>query len=460
MTNLCSLSKGLGASAVCAGSLVLSIAGQVLGWTLLSNASAGIALVASVVAGVFIWRTYGVVRQAGRVCRAVADGDFEVRMVHVRERGALGALQWSINGMIDRCDAYVRESAAAMEAVRANKYYRRIREEGLHGALLVSARTINDAMGSIESRIRSFERATEGFEQSVGDIVERVSTASGHMGDVATRLDRGAGETSENASGVAAAAEQATANIQSIAAACGELRGSAQEIGVQVVRSAEFVKRAVSRSAEAEATIGEMATAGQNIAEVAGLIRAIAAQTNLLALNATIEAARAGEAGKGFAVVAAEVKSLALQTARATGQIDVHIAEVKGATRGAVEAVAEINGLVSEVNQVTSAVVDTVHAQTRATQEIGDNIEQALAGFRDISANIFRVTENAGQTERLAKGTKEASVGLAAEADRLAGQVREFLRALWDGPLQGHREEDRANDRPPAKSAPKLRLVA
>lgn len=460
MTNLCSLSKAFGSSAACSVSLVFSLVAQALGWTFVSSVAAGVGLVASAATGVFIWKANAAVRQAARVCRAVADGDFEARVVHIRERGALGALLWSINGMIDRCDAYVRESAAAMEAVRANKYYRRIREEGLHGALLVSARTINEAMASIESRIRSFEHATQGFERSVGDIVERVTTASGHMGDVATRLDRGAGETSENASGVAAAAEQATTNIQSIAAACGELRGSAQEIGVQVVRSAEFVTRAVSRSAEAEATIGEMAAAGQNIAEVAGLIRAIATQTNLLALNATIEAARAGEAGKGFGVVAAEVKSLALQTARATGQIDVHIAEVRNATRAAVEAVAEINGLVSEVNQVTSAVVGTVHAQTRATQEIGDNIEQALAGFRDISVNIFGVTENAGQTERLAKGTKEASIGLAAEADRLAGQVREFLRALWDGPLKGHREESRGDDRLPAKPAPKLRLVA
>ncbi len=61
------------------------------------------------------------------------------------------------------------------------------------------------------------------------------------------------------------------------------------------------------------------------MAQIVGLIDAIAAQTNLLALNATIEAARAGEAGRGFAVVAQEVKSLAAETSRATAEIALQI---------------------------------------------------------------------------------------------------------------------------------------
>ena len=462
MQSLSSLSKALAAAAVTASVLAFSAIARQLGWQAVASLAADIGLAGSLAVAVYAYKASRAVRQAGDVCRVVANGDFESRVIGIREQGDLGALLWSINGMIDRCDAYVRESAAAMQAVRANKYYRRIREEGMLGALLVSARTINDAMVSIESRIRAFESATETFEGSVHGIVESVSTASGRMGETANTLSTGAGETSLRASSVAAATEEATANIQSVAAACTELTSSAKEVGDQVGHSATLIQRAVARAAETERTIYNMSTAGQNIAEVAGLIRTIAAQTNLLALNATIEAARAGEAGKGFAVVAEEVKSLALQTSHATGQIDTHIAEVQNATRAAVEAIAEISSMISDVNRVTSGVAETVQAQTLATGEIASNIEHAFAGFRDISANIHGVTENAGETERLARGTKQASTTLATESERLAEEVRAFIQALRRGPLD--RQDDEAvppgKERRAAKTPPVLKLVA
>ena len=67
------------------------------------------------------------IRKALAVCKAVADGDFEARVIGISEKGEAGDLLHAINRMIDRTDAYVRESQACLEYVRDNKYYRRIR---------------------------------------------------------------------------------------------------------------------------------------------------------------------------------------------------------------------------------------------------------------------------------------------------------------------------------------------
>ncbi|HER27488.1 MAG TPA: hypothetical protein ENI69_10305, partial [Rhodospirillales bacterium] len=242
------------------------------------------------------------ISKALKVCRAIADGDFESRIIGITEQGQSGELLRTINLMIDRCDAYVRESQACLEYVRDNKYFRRILEKGMTGDFLTASRTINNATQVMLDKVVNFTAVADDFEQNMKNVVETVAAAATELQSTAQSMETTAGQTSEQATTVAAAAEEASTNVQTVAAAAEELSSSITEISRQVTQSNEIAGNAATEAERSNEQVQSLAEAADKIGEVVSLISDIADQTNLLALNATIEAARAGDAGKGFAV--------------------------------------------------------------------------------------------------------------------------------------------------------------
>ena len=372
----------------------------------------------------------GAIRKAEAVCNAVAEGNFEARLTKLDEHPAFKEMFLAINRMIDRTDAYIRESQASLEYVSENKYFRRIQEKGMPGAFGTASCAINHAAGSIQQRVEVFTGIVEKFDKSMKNSIGTVSSASTELEASAKSMDNTAVQTSEQATIVAAAAEQAATNVQTVASATEELTSSVNEISRQVASSSEMAGSAVIEAKNAQEQIGDLAKASEKIGDVVERITDIASQTNLLALNATIEAARAGDAGKGFAVVASEVKSLATQTAQATDEISGQIASIQAATSDTVRAIESITETIDNMNTVTGTISAAVEQQGAASQEIAKNVEQAAAGAAEVTQNIHLVSQGANETGGAAGEILGAAGELSQQSNVLSDEVGLFLEEV------------------------------
>ena len=274
------------------------------------------------------------------------------------KRAELSDVQHAVNYMIDRCDAFVREATASMEAVSRNIYYRSILYGGLQGSFRVAAEIINGAVraqgtaveqarreaaaaqakiiGSLSGGLRSLAngdltfRLTD-FPETYGEIrdnfnsamarlqemTKAISAATSEVSECDRDFSEGTTDLSQRTEEQAASLEETSASMEKMATTVKQNAENAQQANRSANAAREVADRGGKVTAKAVEAMAQIENSSRKIADIIGMIDEIARQTNLLALNAAIEAARAGDSGRGFAVVATEVRSLALRSSQA-----------------------------------------------------------------------------------------------------------------------------------------------
>ena len=212
---------------------------------------------------------------------------------------------------------------------------------------------------------------------------------------------------------VAVAAEEMAATLNDVASNTHQAANLANEVnqaaheGMAAVeetwRCMEGIRESVDHTIE---SVRRLADSSATIGEIVSLIEEIADQTNLLALNAAIEAARAGEHGRGFAVVADEVKNLSAKTAASTKEIAriISVIQQEGKTssesmeaeqaqvidgvntaRVARESLEKISRLAESCTEMIGQIATATEEQSATTNEITHKIQLISTGAQDVN---------------------------------------------------------------------------
>jgi len=351
------------------------------------------------------------------------EGDLTQR-IDVKSKDEIGTLVSYFNKLMDTLQYPIRETQTTTNNLAAAAEKLASVSDHLSDTSTETVKQIRTAAKTAEQVAANINAMAGGAEQASVSANEVASTTE-QMAVNINAVETSAKQASLNASEVAGAAEQMSANMSTIASAVEEMSASIRQISNYAGDAQSIAGDATVKSTDATSAINKLGVAAKEIGHVTNVIKKIADKTNLLALNATIEAASAGEAGKGFAVVAGEIKELANQSAQSADDIANRVKGVQNETNVAVGVIHDVSGIIEKINQSIEAIAGHIDQQTKASNEIANNVAQANVGAKRVASAIGEVARG---TNEIASNVTQASAG----AKRVASAISEVAKGSRD----------------------------
>src|SRR6516165_9793423 len=299
------------------------------------------------------------------VAREIGDsGDLD-QNIDIHRNDEIGALATTFNNMV----AYLKEMASVSMSVAEGdltvEVVPRSKRDTLGNAFLRMShglqqlvRITRDSAGQVSAGSNQVAGAADESAKVNVQASSAIEEVTSTMHEMSINVQNVVKNTQLQASSVAetsASIDQMVTSIQRVADTAKVLLDIANRSREEVVTGIHTMEKAtdglnrtnqaIQSSAEIINILGHRA---DDIGKIIEVIDDLAEQTNLLALNAAIEAARAGEHGLGFAVVADEVRKLAEKSTQSTKEIADLIQSIQREARQAVENMERSTRIVEE----------------------------------------------------------------------------------------------------------------
>src|SRR3984885_299298 len=251
------------------------------------------------------------------VAREIGDTGNMDQKIDIHRDDEVGQLADNFNKMI----AHLKDMAAVSASIAEGQL-----------SVTVTPRSERDTLANAFSlMVAGLHDIVRQVRHSAAQVAAAIDEVTSTMHEMSINVQNVVKNTQVQASSVAetsASIDQMVTSIQRVADTAKLLvdisHRSREEVQTGMVtmnKATEGLNRtshAIQSSSEILKILGHRA---DDIGKIIELIDDLAEQTNLLALNAAIEAARAGEHGLGFAVVADEVRKLAEKSTQSTKEI-------------------------------------------------------------------------------------------------------------------------------------------
>jgi methyl-accepting chemotaxis protein len=376
--------------------------------------------------GVYVMRDVTVtLREVVTVANHIAAGDLSVRVQARSRRDELGVLGRSFDQMV----ASLKEMVSAAERIAAGDL-----------AVTVTPRGERDALGHALSNMAG---RLSGLLSDVHRSGIQVNTSVNEIAASAREQEATATEVAAATTEIAATSREIAATSQELVRTMGEVFTAAEDSAALagqgqagLTRMESTMRQVMDASSSINTKLAVLNEKAGNINHVVTTITKVADQTNLLSLNAAIEAEKAGEYGRGFAVVATEIRRLADQTAVATYDIDRMVKEIQTAVAAGVMGMDkfsdEVRRGMHEIEAVSgqlTQIIQQVQALAPRCEAVSEGMQAQATGAGQITEALAQLSDAAQQTIQSLRQSTIAIDGLNQAATSMHGGVSRFKLA-------------------------------